>query len=62
MGQVEKIVQLATKGQPFAKESEELGRLFNKIFKVEWNKVLVHLGEKTAEEAETENLKLLNGE
>jgi hypothetical protein len=62
MEQIESIIQLATKGQPFAKESEELGRLFNKIFKVEWNKVLVHLGEKTAEEAESENRKLLNGE
>lgn len=62
MEQVDAIVQLATQGKPFAKESEELGRLFNKIFKVEWNRVLVHLGEKTAEEAEIENRNLQDGE
>lgn len=43
---IEQIVDQATKGAPFAKESKELGQLSNKIFKTEWNKVLVHLGEK----------------
>lgn len=59
---LEQIFSLASQGKPFAAESEELQRVFNKIFKIEWNRVLVHLGEKTSNSAETEKSDLLKGE
>jgi hypothetical protein len=59
---LEQIFSLSSQGKPFAAQSEELGRLFNKIFKIEWNRVLVHLGEKTAKDAEKEKSELLEGE
>ncbi|GAB1717398.1 MAG: hypothetical protein NTAFB05_24400 [Nitrobacter sp.] len=62
MKRIEQIFLLSSQGKPFANESEEVGRLFNKIFKIEWNRVLVHLGEKTAEDAEREKTELLKGE